>query len=106
MIRVISLSKAIKHQNVGRIMLLGRSMHFVIAIILMALLPESAQSEQRSIFDWQWGMSCSEIERVYGKDNSSLIGDSHLLKYDWIRNSKKRMLTFTVKIVGFLIPDN
>jgi hypothetical protein len=44
----------------------------LVALTLLVLFSgSSASAQKRDVFDWPWGMSCAQIERQYGKGESS-----------------------------------
>jgi hypothetical protein len=62
---------------------------FLFPLVFAVLIANSsANAQQRDVFDWPWGMSCAEIERQYGKGNSS--------DYD----GRKEIVSYKIEILG------
>ena len=51
-------------------------------MLLALLFMSSGNAQSRGLFDWSWGMSCAQIEREYGEDDSSFFkGRKEVLYY-------------------------
>ncbi len=61
---------------------------FLSLSLLVLFASSSTNAQQRSVFDWPWGMSCAEIERQYREGNSS--------DYD----GRKEVLMYKINLLG------